>query len=455
MGTGRRHGVTGARKTAAVVVLVVVALAVHASTADPAPGLVDAAWLEARLGDPTLVVLDARPSLRGYLAGHVPGAQALTVDNLRSSAAGVPGEIFPVEVVTTIAGRLGIAAGSTVVVYGADNDPDASFVAGVMRRYGLGRVALLDGGLSRWTAEGRPMTQARPRVAVTSPDSHEDPDAVASHGDVLRSLADGRTVVLDVRPPEQYAEGHIPGAISRFWELDLEPASSPRVGLFKAESALRDEYEALGIGSDTPVVVYCNTGHMASVVWFDLRYRLGLKGARLYDGSWVEWSQRAGAAIEKARSAASALTADLSARLVTELAAGGPARAIPVCAEVAPSIAREYSRDGTSVRRVSLKVRNPADAPDDWERARLERLERADDPAGEIVESAAVEGRGVLRYMKTIRVAEPCLQCHGPREGLDPEVARLLEATYPDDRAVGYRPGDVRGAVSVIVPLDD
>ncbi len=164
------------------------------------------------------------------------------------------------------------------------------------------------------------------------------------------------------------------------------------------------------------------------------------------------------AAAESARAAADALTSELLSRLQAEMKEGGPASAVLVCSVVAPEIARERSAGGATVRRVSLKARNPADAPDAWERERLLALE-AGRAAGEalpkeIVETVEANGRTELRYLRPIVVGPPCLACHGERAAMDAEVRKILDDRYPGDPAIGYRAGDLRGAVSVRVPIE-
>lgn len=162
-------------------------------------------------------------------------------------------------------------------------------------------------------------------------------------------------------------------------------------------------------------------------------------------------------AVARARGAAMALAGELMGRLAAELGEGGPARAVAVCAEVAQEIAAAHSTGGAEVRRVSLEVRNPADRPDAYEQRQLERLAELDregrlpDEVAEVVEEA---GGPVLRYLKPIRVQPLCLQCHGDPSTFDPAVRRLLAERYPGDEAVGYAAGDLRGAISVRLPLD-
>jgi hypothetical protein len=162
-------------------------------------------------------------------------------------------------------------------------------------------------------------------------------------------------------------------------------------------------------------------------------------------------------AVERARAAADALVDELMQRLLAELEEGGPARGVRVCSEVAQEIAERHSRDGLTVRRVSLRVRNPADEPDPWERAKLEELAALRGDGRMPEELYEIAGKGeeqALRYLRPIVVVQPCLDCHGDPDRMDPAVVELIRERYPDDRATGYSDGDLRGAISATVRLD-
>lgn len=137
---------------------------------------------------------------------------------------------------------------------------------------------------------------------------------------------------------------------------------------------------------------------------------------------------------------------------------GGPVNAIGVCNRTARGIANTYSaRNGWSVGRTSLKVRSPDNAPDAWEEAVLlkfdQRRQDGEDPAGiEHHEAVEHEGKKVFRYMKAIPTAELCVVCHG--SDIDPLVDAQLQKLYPEDQARGYKPGDIRGAFTIIQPLN-
>ena len=149
---------------------------------------------------------------------------------------------------------------------------------------------------------------------------------------------------------------------------------------------------------------------------------------------------------------ASALTAKYATQLQVALqeamSTGGPVAAISVCRDLAPAIQSELSRQsGANVRRTSLKFRNSGNAPDDWETVRPWRLSRTPIRKKYLETTPS----GATRYMKAIPTGAVCLACHG--EQLAPEVkAKVSETAYPHDRALGYNPGDIRGAFSITWP---
>ena len=158
--------------------------------------------------------------------------------------------------------------------------------------------------------------------------------------------------------------------------------------------------------------------------------------------------------LERARAAAAALSTELRTRLMEEMKAGGPVQGVKVCSEVAPAYAAKHSVDGLSVRRVSERYRNPADKPDAYEAGKLAELAAAHGKGALPAETYEWVGEGAarsLRYLKPITIGGPCLSCHGDPAAVKPEVAAMIRERYPEDRAVGYKDGDFRGAVSVVV----
>ncbi len=162
--------------------------------------------------------------------------------------------------------------------------------------------------------------------------------------------------------------------------------------------------------------------------------------------------------VRAARAMAVELASRLKGQLEAALAAGGAVSALEVCRTVAPAIAEEISAArGAQVARTALKVRNPHNAPDAFERGVLERFvteaAAGADPAKlEHAEIVTENGERVLRYMKAIPMAEaPCAACHG--RAIAPNVAQKIKELYPADKATGFAPGDIRGAFTIVRPM--
>lgn len=162
--------------------------------------------------------------------------------------------------------------------------------------------------------------------------------------------------------------------------------------------------------------------------------------------------------VEGSRAVTKAFAQTLQQALQTAMATDGPVAAIEVCSSEAPAIAaRQSDEHGWQVGRTSLKPRNPANAPDAWQRAVLTRFE-AEKAAGRPVEAletweiVETGGAPLFRYMKAIPTGPVCLTCHGT--AIDPEVAAKLDALYPADTARGYALGDIRGAFTITQPIN-
>lgn len=155
-------------------------------------------------------------------------------------------------------------------------------------------------------------------------------------------------------------------------------------------------------------------------------------------------------ALARAAAAGQEFGATLKGRLQEAMAAGGPPQAIAVCSEAAPAVAAEMgTKHGVKIGRSSLRLRNPANAGPEWVQAWLrsagERPAEGLTPVKEVVD-------GTARVLVPIAVEPVCVNCHGPAEGLAPEVKSTLAERYPQDRATGYAVGDLRGALWVEAP---
>lgn len=266
--------------------------------------LVGTDWLARRLGEPGLVVADVRwyldPARRGrdaWRAGHIPGAVFLDVDEDLSAPGGgrgLPAGRHPwpsEEQVARVMGAAGIGPGVRVVAYDDASGSVAARLWYLLRAHGHDDVAVLDGGFSKWTAEGRAVSTDAPHVTPTAFAGRLLSGFVA---DKAAMVADHRhRLVLDARAVERYRgevepvdprKGHLPGARSAPWTGNL---TSDPVPVFLPPAALRERYLALGAGREEPIV-YCGSGVNACHDLLAL-HLAGLAG-RLYAGSWSEWS---------------------------------------------------------------------------------------------------------------------------------------------------------------------
>jgi hypothetical protein len=163
--------------------------------------------------------------------------------------------------------------------------------------------------------------------------------------------------------------------------------------------------------------------------------------------------------VAEARAVATAMPPKLLAVLTDAIAAGGADGAIAVCRDKAPQMAKAASeQSGWNIRRVSLRNRNPKAVPDAWEQAALADFDRrtaaGESPAtlelAEVVSDAA--GKPTWRYMRALPMQPMCTGCHGTPDTLSAEVSARLRELYPDDRATGYLPGQIRGAITLKKP---
>lgn len=163
-------------------------------------------------------------------------------------------------------------------------------------------------------------------------------------------------------------------------------------------------------------------------------------------------------AVSLARQDATRLSEQIRGLLSEELARGGFTGAVIACSRTAQATTEKFAAEtGRPIRRVSLKYRNPKDKPDGFETRKLkefERLNRENRLPTEHVEIVRKSGREYVRYLKPIVIQPMCLKCHGPAETIPQQVAIVLHAQYPEDRATGHRAGDLRGVFSVTVALD-
>jgi len=163
--------------------------------------------------------------------------------------------------------------------------------------------------------------------------------------------------------------------------------------------------------------------------------------------------------LDETRAVAGKLVTQLGGRLKAEMSAHGPAAAVSVCKIAAPEIAGKLSQEtGWKVGRVGTRVRNPLNSPNVWQQAALDEFAKRIAGAEKLdgMESWKVvqeSGKPTLLYAKAIGVQPVCLTCHGGPDSIPDEVKARLKVDYPDDKAVGYRAGELRGAIVISRPL--
>lgn len=250
------------------------------------PGLlVDPSWLEKRLADPGLRIVDLRDS-DAYTSGHIPGALHLELTELGARVGGRDSVLIsPDEFSGSIAGR-GISNGETVVAYDDQWGLAAARLVWAFHYYGHPGVAVLDGGWDRWRDEGGAVASGEESLAPGRFETTLRADVHADTGWIVRQIEAGAAVLLDSRSSAEFEAGHLPGAVSWDW-FNAVPAGSWDVSRDPEE--LRDEWRGLGLDPSQEVTVYCATGMRAAHTWLVLR-NAGFTRARLYDGSWQEWS---------------------------------------------------------------------------------------------------------------------------------------------------------------------
>jgi len=270
--------------------------------------LVSTEWMAQHLSDPDVRVVEVDVDTSAYEQGHIPEAVGwnwttqLCDTKIR--------DVVPKHQFEELLGKSGIDNDTTVVLYGDNNNWFAAWALWQMKIYGHQNVKLMDGGRKKWIAEERPLTTEIPQLQTKSYTAKEPDFSIRAFlADAKKAMEEKSAALVDVRSPQEFTGeilappglpetcqrgGHIPGAKNIPWSMACNAD-----GTFKTHEELRRLYEGAGVSPDKPVIAYCRIGERSSHTWFVLKYLLGYRDVKNYDGSWTEWGNLVGAPVEK------------------------------------------------------------------------------------------------------------------------------------------------------------
>jgi thiosulfate/3-mercaptopyruvate sulfurtransferase len=284
---------------------------------EPSRGfIVTTEWLAERLDQPDVVSVDAtyflpnvkRDANAEFVAGHIPGAVRFDLDAVSDHSNPLPHMLPTAEQFARDVGALGIAETHTIVCYDALGMFSSPRAWWTFRLFGAQNVFVLEGGLPKWKAEGRPLETGatqRPRCVFRA---QQRKNVVAKVADVQAALAGNTAQVVDSRPGDRFRgeapeprpgvrSGHIPGSLS------VPSAELVKDGKLLPPDQLRRAFTAGGVDLDRPVITTCGSGVAAATAWLALE-TLGKEPKALFDGSWTEWEGRGDLPIATGPSAA-------------------------------------------------------------------------------------------------------------------------------------------------------
>ncbi|HWK42251.1 MAG TPA: sulfurtransferase [Croceibacterium sp.] len=264
--------------------------------------LVSTQWLADRIGEPGLVVLDAsahlpdagRDATAEFKEAHIPGARFLHLDSFKDADSPIPAALPNAAQFAARMAEIGVNDDDRVVIYDDSAVKTSARAWFILRQHGLQNVAILDGGLGKWRAEGRPLESG----GATAGDGHVTPSAgpgeVRDKADILANLTSRAEQLVDARGAGRFTgaepeirpgmdSGHIPQSRNLPFGQVLNAD-----GTFKDAAGLRAAFAEAGIDLSQPVVTTCGSGVTAAVLLFAMDL-LGKRDVALYDGSWMEW----------------------------------------------------------------------------------------------------------------------------------------------------------------------
>ena len=272
--------------------------------------LVSTNWVKENLGQPNLKIVEIDVDTKAYDAGHVCGAIGFNWQTQLQDQ--VSRDIINKTEFEKLVSQAGISPSDTVILYGDNNNWFAAYGFWLFKLYGHKDVRLMNGGRIKWLNEAdKELTTDVPKPAATNYKvTEEHPELRAYVQDVLEASKTARVNLVDVRSPDEFSGkviappgmtetaqrgGHVPGAKSVPWSQAVNSD-----GTFKSLAELQKIYiEQKGVDKSKDTIAYCRIGERSSHTWFVLKYLLGFKNVRNYDGSWTEYGNLIRVPIEK------------------------------------------------------------------------------------------------------------------------------------------------------------
>lgn len=267
----------------------------------PASPLVTTDWLAAHLEAPDLRIIDAswhlpaanRNARAEHLDARIPGAVFFDIDEIADTSSPLPHMLPDAVKFSARARRLGLGDGMRLVIYDSTGVFSAARVWWMFRAMGHEDVAVLDGGLPKWRAEGRPLDDGPPMPRERHFTARRRDDLVVDLAEMRETVARGSAAILDARPAARFrgeapeprpglASGHMPGAANVPWDSVIAD------GVMKPVAELEALFAAAGVGPKSRIVTTCGSGVSAAVLALALA-ATGRWDAAVYDGSWAEW----------------------------------------------------------------------------------------------------------------------------------------------------------------------
>ena len=274
--------------------------------------LVSTEWLAAHLADPHVRVLDSSfkqpgvtPTARAdYDAGHIPGAVFFDIDDVAEPGTSLPHMIPSAQRFAAKMEERGVGSEDRVIVYDANGLSSAGRAWWLLRLFGHDNVALLDGGLPKWKAEGRPLETQALAIPSRRFTARFDPDLVRNKAVVLANVSSRWEQLVDARSAGRFdgsaeetwpgrRRGHIPGSRNVPFDRVTDPATKQ----LKSAEDLQSLFAGAGVKLNRPIVASCGSGVTACALAFAL-YLIGHERTAVYDGSWAEWGLPDGPPIE-------------------------------------------------------------------------------------------------------------------------------------------------------------